>query len=414
MQYIAEIKKKIYLDLFIPFRRWCYSKQLKRKKHINVVFFAISRSMWRYQHLYEEMSKHPRFKTTIIIHPFNNWPEEQKQEYIHELQEYFKSKSIPFVMGTKTDGSILDVKKTCNPDILFYPQPYSGYYPPELSFENFKNRLLCYYPYAFWRSKNEWSYNTYFHQFAWKLFYSTELHRKDAQNICCNKGKNVEVVGYPNADDFLFRKHTDVWKKQEKKKKRIIWAPHFTINKGGWLEQSNFLWMAELMITIAKKYSDKIQMAFKPHPHLFRELCEHKEWGETKTRDYYNQWANMENTQLETGEFIDLFMTSDAMIHDSGSFCVEYHYSGNPVMYVADNFEKQVEAMADFGKLAMKQHYVGKTEEDIIDFIGRRVLGNDDPIKQQRLEFVQKYLIPPNGKTVAQNTMDIFIKELIR
>ena len=126
---------------------------------------------------------------------------------------------------------------------------------------------------------------------------------------------------------------------------------------------------AELMITIAKKYSDKIQIAFKPHPHLFRELCEHKEWGETKTRDYYNQWANMENTQLETGEFIDLFMTSDAMIHDSGSFCVEYHYSGNPVMYVADNFEKQVEAMADFGKLAMQQHYVGKTEEDIVDFI---------------------------------------------
>ena len=102
------------------------------------------------------------------------------------------------------------------------------------------------------------------------------------------------------------------------------------------------------------------------------------------------------------------------MIHDSGSFCVEYHYSGNPVMYVADNFEKQVEAMADFGKLAMQQHYVGKTEEDIVDFIEKRVLGNDDPIKQQRLEFVQEYLIPPNGKTVAQNTMDIFIKELIR
>lgn len=409
---MSKKKYSFKLRVRVPFRQWLYTIKLRFKKQINVVFFAMSRSMWRYQHLYEEMSKHRRFKITIIIQPFYNWPETQKEEAIRELQEYFESKSMPYEMGTKSDGSILDVKNDYSPDILFYPQPYYGYYPSQLSFENFKNRLLCYYPYAFWRSKNEWSYNTLYHQFAWKLFYSTELHRKDAKEICSNKGRNVEVVGYPNADDFLFREHIDVWKKQDTKKKRIIWAPHFTINKGGWLEQSNFLWMAELMINIAKKYSDKIQMAFKPHPHLFRELCEHKEWGETKTREYYNQWANMENTQLETNEFVDLFMTSDAMIHDSGSFCVEYHYSGNPVMYVADNFEKQVEVMADFGKLAMRQHYVGKCEQDIIDFIEKRVLADNDPMKEQRLQFVQEYLIPPNGKTVAQNTMDIFIKKL--
>lgn len=374
----------------------------------------MSRAMWRYQHLYELMSKHPRFNVTIIIQPFNDWPDTQKEENILELQQFFKSRSMPYMSGTKSDGCYMNVTEELAPDILFYPQPYNGYYPPELSFDKFRYKLLCYYPYAFWRSVNEWSYNTEFHKIAWKLFYSTQLHKEDAKEICCNKGRNVEIVGYPNADDFLFREHKDVWKQQSIRKKRIIWAPHFTINKGGWLEQSNFLWMAELMIRIAKKYSDKIQIAFKPHPHLFRELCGHKVWGETKTREYYELWANMKNTQLETGDFVDLFMTSDAMIHDSGSFCIEYHYTGNPAMYIADNFEEQVAEMAKFGQLAMRQHYVGRTEQDIIDFIEKNVIGNNDPMKKERMQFVQEYLIPPNGKTVAQNTMDIFLKELDR
>ena len=120
----------------------------------------------------------------------------------------------------------------------------------------------------------------------------------------------------------------------------------------------------------------------------------------------------MENTQLDTGEFVDLFMTSDAMIHDCGSFCVEYHYSGNPVMYIADNFEEQVAEMADFGKLAMQQHYVGRNKQDIINFIENTVIGGIDPMKPSRAEFVQEYLVPPNGKSVVQNTMDILLKEL--
>ena len=118
----------------------------------------------------------------------------------------------------------------------------------------------------------------------------------------------------------------------------------------------------------------------------------------------------MENSQLQTGEFVDLFMTSDAMIHDSGSFGVEYHYSGNPVMYIADNFEEQVVEMAEFGQLAMRQHYVGKNQEDIIDFIENVVLKGDDPMKEGREQFKKDYLLPPNGKTVVQNTMNVFLR----
>ena len=372
-----------------------------------MVFVAMSLSMWRYQDLYEAMSRHPRFKSSIVILPGRQYTKDQQLSEKKKLISYFTEKGCQFVLDD--DSNRENIIKELHPDILFYPQPYLECFDKKYEHIAFRNSLLCYYPYAFWMSKGAWSYDQPLHNYAWKLFYPTELHRKDAQAFALNRGRNVEVVGYPNADHFLRGGFDDVWKPQNRTKKRVIWAPHFTI-KPGYVSQSNFLWMADFMLSVAKKYSDKIQFVFKPHPLLFSELCKHAKWGEEKTKQYYDEWQSGENTQLESGTFIDLFMTSDAMIHDSGSFCVEYHYSGNPVMYVARNFEEQVAEKGEFGQLAMRQHYVGKDEEDIIRFIEKTVLHGDDPKKDARKRFLEQYLTPPHGKTVTENTMDILLK----
>lgn len=386
--------------------------RLRQKKQINVVFYASSLAMWRYQHLYEAMSKHPKFNAKIVILPSQPYSKEQQKKDVEHLIGFFTSRNISFVLAYKENGDSLDVKKVLNPDIVFYPQPYNDFYEKKHNSKVYISKLICYYPYAFWRSTDYWSYNLLFHNLAWKLFYSTELHRKDANRIANNKGRNVEVVGYPTADDFLFRDHVDLWKRQNENKKRVIWAPHFTIKPGGLLKQSNFLWMADLMLEIAEKYSDKLQFAFKPHPRLYTELCKGDVWGQEKTDEYYHKWATMPNSQIETGEFVDLFMTSDAMIHDSGSFSVEYLYTNNPVMYIADDFDDQVSKMSEFGQMAARQQYVGSKKEHIIDFIEKVIIGGEDPMAVQRKEFVQAYLVPPNGKSVVENTMDVLLKEL--
>ena len=199
-----------------------------------------------------------------------------------------------------------------------------------------------------------------------------------------------------------------------KRRKRIVWAPHFSIvSKSSTLPpRSNFLWMAELMVTLAKEYSDRIQIAFKPHPALLTQLYQHPEWGQQRTDSYYDLWRTMENTQLETGEFIDLFMTSDAMIHDSGSFVVEYHYTKNPAMFVSKDMKPILESLTDFGKEAHYIHYIGATEADIRHFIDDVVLAGNDPMRPQREEFFRNYLLPPGGKSVAQNVVDDIVESL--
>ena len=382
--------------------------RLRRKERINVVFIASTLAMWRYQKIYELMSKCSRFNVSIVLLPFVAYSKEQQCEDVSKLKVYFDSCGVKYYLGGKETA--FDIRTKLNPDVLFYPQPYIGNYEPQYDYYNFRDRLLCYSPYAFWISTGDWSYNYLFHNYAWKLFYSTPLHLNDAKVYAENRGRNVEVVGYPNADNFLRKGHCDVWKPQMSRKKRVIWAPYFIIFPGATSQQSNFLWMADFMLELTERYVNTIQFAFKPHPRLITELYKHEKWGKEKANRYYEQWSTRENTQVETGEFVDLFMTSDAMIHDSGSFCVEYHYSGNPAMYIAENFEEQVEEKGDFGKLAMHQHYVGKCKEDIINFIENVVLNGNDSMKSSREKFYKQYLLPPNAKTVAENMMDVFIK----
>ena len=100
------------------------------------------------------------------------------------------------------------------------------------------------------------------------------------------------------------------------------------------------------------------------------------------------------------------------MIHDSGSFLIEYLYSENPVMFVNDNIESLLGESNDFGKMAYNLHYKGKSREDIINFIDNIVIKGNDPLKEGRLIMKQQYLIPPNGKSVAENTMDDLIMSL--
>lgn len=386
-------------------------ERIRQKDSITVVFFASNLSMWHYQGLYEEMLKYPRFKPYIVLSPLNAYAPEQKTKCVKALREFFEKKGISYIDYDIERMKGYNVKKLLKPDLLFIPQPYYTVMCKEHRYYKFKDSLLAYYPYGVNYRRQRFNYDEDFYNRAWRRYYENEFTRKDAKELSTVGDYNVRVVGYPNADEFM-KATNDVWKPQNTRKKRIIWAPHFTIWGDGWSQNSNFLWMADLMLEIAANYKNQIQIAFKPHPRLLTELYKHPDWGKDKADNYYKVWETMENGQLETGAFFDLFMSSDAMIHDSGSFVIEYLYSGNPVMFVNDNIEPLLEESNDFGKLAYHLHYIGKNKEDIISFINNTILGCHDPLQKERLKMKEQYLMPPNGKSVAGNTMEDLIISL--
>lgn len=404
--------------MHLPFKIKQYKKnnernlaRIRKKDKITVVFFASNVAMWRYQGLFEEMQKDGRYNAYIVLSPlYAGYSKEQRIDAVFALRKYFDEKGVSYFDYDTEQMKGYDVH-SLNPDILFYAQPYFTIMQNKHRFYHFKNCLLCYYPYGFYYQNVKSFYDDIYQCKAWKLFHENE-YAKEGYRLYSPVGDyNVDVVGYPNVD-MLVKSCKDVWKPQTHTKKRIIWAPHFTIRGDGWAQNSEFLNIADFMLQIKNEYKDLLQFAFKPHPKLLSELYKHPEWGKEITDAYYKEWAEGENSQFENGEYINLFVSSDAMIHDSGSFAAEYLFTGNPVLYTCNDMESLYKNANTCGKMVYDSHYHGGRIDDIKNFIENVVLKGKDGLKGQRLEMREKCLIPPHGKTVARNTMDILNKEL--
>ena len=386
-----------------------------RKKNVaNVLFIASNLPMWRYQNLFTILNSDLRFNAKILLVPFAG-PIAEQENSLERLRAYFDKLKIPYIDTTLPEYSNLNVRKDFSPDIMFYQQPYGDSYDcNKYECIHFYDKLLCYYPYSHWMIKEPFGYNTRYHNLAWKIFQSDIVNYRNAQEMAYNNASNVVVVGAPNADNFLRNEFNDVWKIKDRSIKRIIWAPHFTIfpSTGTYVTHSCFLEIAENMLSLAKDYTDKIQIAFKPHPELKTRLYQHPNWGKKRADLYYEEWDKISNGQLEDGDYIDLFMTSDAMIHDCSSFTIEYHFTNNPVLFISKDIDAFRSTLNEVGKDAIDLHYKATGIEEIKAFIDNVVLFGKDRKSEDRSEYIRRYLIPPFGKTVAENTYNDIVKSL--
>ena len=99
---------------------------------------------------------------------------------------------------------------------------------------------------------------------------------------------------------------------------------------------------------------------------------------------------------------MDLFKTSDAMVHDSGSFSVEYHFTGKPVLFTTRDLDASLANQNELGREGIRAHYIGRDEQDIVSFIEDAVLGGRDPRKAVRTAFIDTYLRPAGNGSVAE------------
>ena len=93
-----------------------------------------------------------------------------------------------------------------------------------------------------------------------------------------------------------------------------------------------------------------------------------------------------------SGEYMDEFTNSDAMIHDCGSFIAEYLYTEKPCCYMLKTPEQATEGLLPMGQKCMENYYKAFSEEDIIRFIDNVVISGEDPMKEKREQFVRQEL----------------------
>lgn len=407
---------RYYVRNNVPARKRVYRRILKRiqeRNHCRILFLASSLSMWRYQNLVKLLLNDNRFTVLVAVLPFKAFSPDDRKRDVEVLQEYFTQTGIPY----ETVDDFKTLKEEFVPDIIAYQQPYDfSYDDPAADWMNNVDCMLMYVPYSVLMTEFDYGYNLSFHNVAWRNYVTSDIHQEISRRNADNRGENTVVVGEPRADQLLLPAQSDPWKKtmDGKVRKRLIWAPHFSVTSYNMFDRPDFNWSYKVMREVAEEYADRLQIAFKPHPRLKTELYKHPDWGSKRTDEFYAFWADSPTTQLETGDYIDLFKTSDAMIHNCGSFTVEYVYLRKPVAYITRNFSVIKADMNAFGAACQDAHYITSTAEEIRSFINDIVLGGKDPMADKRIEVFETALRTPNDTTVARNIYNDLVNSLFK
>lgn len=388
-------------------------KRVRRKNEpLNVIFIVNDSSEWKYDSLFKRMSRDKDFNPVILLCPLiTHYSAEQAEDIYQRSYQTFTLRGYKVIKASETvTGENINMDNL-SPDIIFYSSLWTGYMHQKYNQYNLRKYLKCYIDYGYCSIADEWGYSSAFHGLMWRYFAECEDIKLLAVTAQPRELQNAVVTGYPIYDEYESASgDTADWKNADRKYKRVIWAPHHTIEgHNGLLKFSTFLENAQPMLDYALAQKD-IQFVFKPHPLLLQALYAHPKWGKEKADKYYQQWADGKNTSLVTGTYMDLFKSSDAMIHDCGSFIVEYLYTQKPVLYLGNNREEQSNIV---GIKAYRCHYHGSTIGDIKKFVEEVVLNGNDDMKPIREKFYKEVLLPPNNCSAAENIINEIKKELI-
>lgn len=373
---------------------------IRKRKIIRFLFVLQELSQWKTEMLYKAMLNHPRFEPLIGIVPcMENPGAEQK------VVDYCKEHDYRFVLlsPSKTISQQLDV------DIIAHQKPYSDCIHPLHQINANKRIPTVYIPYFLSTITESWLVNPRVCLLAWRQFIDTENCQKEWAKVNRLHGINYSVTGLPFMDELMLPKTEwqDVWPNQDKRK-RIIYAPHHTIgdfHMDG-IAYSTFLEYYDYMLELRNRYKEQVYFIFKPHPRLYPNLL--ALWGRQKTEEYYRSWDYPGYSQIEMNDdYLALFKYSDALIHDCGSFTIEYLYMDNPVMFLTLD-EHHADNLNATAKKAYSLHYKGRSRVDIEEFVSS-VINGKDPLMEERAAFKKEFLTTSNGKSACANIINVIL-----
>ena len=405
--------KKVYMVRVLPFKHKKLIRNAKGSDPIRVVFIASNFASWKVDQLVDAMSTSKRFETAVILGRLRNGIGDSVSDHEHKkLTSHFKNKGFDVVDTFKMDeAGIRETIHQIDPHLVFITNPHS-LISEALHQELLAQRLTCYVPYhheVVAYGDNREQYDQLSHNAFWKVFAPHQTSKEYYRKTRMRRDKGVVVTGLPACEPLFERSRpfSYHWKSQAREKLRIIWAPHWLISPD--LKLATIYELGDAIKDLAWRYRDRVEWVMRPHPFLKPALANHPDWGTAKTDEFFCFWAESHFAQIEEGDYVDLFQTSDAMIHDSGSFLAEYLCLDKPVMYLkteatAENY------FNEFGRLAFEACEFGRGVVDIERFINR-LLAREDPNRDKRKAFINEMLMPLYAESPSQKICQDLMRE---
>lgn len=372
-------------------------QELIGKKEINIVFLVNMASMFAAESLMNEMKQNKKYNVSLYIIPDVRFTREENYRIYEgtykELKEKYDFAEKAVIIDYEKDEVIEYKNVVKHADIVCYPSPYDvsySLYNPYYAVQ--ENILSIHINYGFFRSiYDRFIYALDNYNSFWKVFLETEYNMAEYKKYGRCNGINAVLTGYAKMDRLSEYMAT----KKENKRKRIIIAPHHSVDGGmnKMLALSNFEKYADLFLELPLKYPE-IDFIFRPHPVLFPTLKNSSKWGEAKVENYINKLKSYKNVIYSTeGDYLEIFANSDGIIQDSGSFLVEYFYTGKPCCYMLKTKKDIKEKFNTLGIKCLEHVYIAFEKQNILDFIDNVIINDNDILKEKRNNIMKEIMI---------------------
>lgn len=334
--------------------------RLRIKKKIKIAFQVATLSTWCADFVPRLLSSIEKFDVTVIVTWQKNTSYEQE---VLPAIEYFKKSGLKYSVA---DGSI----HPGDFDIVFYLSPYLDALANWTDKEIPLTTLLCYLPYGYWVDKTQpMGFNLFLHNAAWKNYVPNKTYLEMGNRWCLLGNYNMVTVGCPKLDTLYTTPNLSkeaVWKLKNTDARKIIYAPHHSINNLQCM--STFAKNWQWMLNYAKNHADTTSWIFKPHPLLIKSSVECGIFkNEQEYREYCKAWDSLPNGRYIEGPYLEYFLSSDCMIFDSMSFMAEYLFVNKPSLFLT----REKLNLSELGEKIFPAHYSvsGNDYEGIQHFI---------------------------------------------
>ncbi len=244
---------------------------------------------------------------------------------------------------------------------------------------------------------------------TWRFFADTRASYKRVLADAEFNGYNTVFTGYPKLDDYkeIVKRENDAGRR-----KKVIYAPHHSLGVSNNL--ATFDLYKDKFLALVKKYPE-IDFVLKPHPLLQYQIRTRHEAGAISfsREDYWQyveEWRSLPNGFfVDSGEYISMFMDSDCMITDCGSFIGEYFPSSHPCIYLFNPRKKnQEDIYTPLAKDILNTYYVANCWNELEKEFEETVIREHDWKLEKRKELYRKEFgdMGEAGKKICQHIVE--------
>lgn len=381
------------------------------KEKVRVAFLVIYDSVFPAQPLFKKMLADDFFEPFILVVPDSSRGNENLLFQIEKTYQTLVSQygeSVVKKAYDKNQKTFIDYVDDA--DIACFANPYDSMVNKIHSIEYYASKKVLPIYISYGAMFDYYSINHIINlksmNLCWKVFVDTKYNYDEFVKYTHVKGKHAVLSGYCKMDAL------NNYEPRTLNRKKIILAPHHSVNLPEF-PISNFLEYSDLFLELPNKYPN-IDFIFRPHPLLFVTLAKNELWGEEKVENYLNQITSFSNVEYQSGgDYFETFVNSSGIIHDCGSFVMEYLYTGHPACYMLKNPQEIVNIFTELGQKCLANYYHAFNKEDIFKFIDDIILSENDRMQKNRVNFAKSELMI-NYPNVADFILNYLKQELVK